>query len=212
MQDNSKEVYAQIAQFILNSSASSMLTNSSRNRLENFDYASYANFRYDENTKSQTEATIDIDIQPGSYEPVVDECGNEFTKLHIENIGVSWPSHGSSNVDICKSRLNFYSQIVQLAEEIQAKFGNVEIYELYQTKEESDKRKSESAALAIHVKLDAYFLNHSVKKHLRVNQFRHLCHSTDPVPAPVGTYYLTYGPKSYEVEVGETLTKFTRTA
>ncbi len=124
-----------------------------------------------------------------------DSNGNKWTK-HQVRCTVNYPSYGSGDIPLVKSRLALVNSVVELAEKIHNEFSFY-VYSLLETRADAEQKELQKQVKVLQQKVDKIILE-LPRSHMRVNAEKLIADKVDLTP---GTYEGSVGPKRYRLEV-----------
>ena len=182
--DNHKQVFAQVASFIL-ANAPEGLRKNDRQCLqdivagENRDYA-YIDWRRDAGCNSESSMTIRLERvdglseeeNNGRYGRYKDEEGNIWGKYAIVAV-VSWPCYGAATYEHNLERLTLMSEVNEFAKRVMSEFSQ-EVWTLLETKQERELREETLRAQALELRVTELVESMHERRAMRIGSVRRI--------------------------------------
>ena len=141
--------------------------------------------------------TLNVDFNHSYTQRITQpETGDDFCPVDLQ-VGVNWPSHGSTAPFLAGKRLNFYRDIVQLGTRIQEACKATDVMMLVQTQADKDAEEKERD-VAGEVELLRKIVASGPIAHMRVGSLRTMSEYTK-IKFPLGHHTVSIGKKVYEV-------------
>jgi hypothetical protein len=153
--------------------------------------------------RADTEVSIDIDADVNFGDKLAEqraENGDDYYPANIK-IDLSWPSHGSRSPRATADMIKLYSEAVELAKEIEAKFGQEPIWFLLHTKAEREAREAKEAQKELDNQVRALIASHNSR--MRVGQAKAIFGAES---LPEGDYEQEVAKKAFKVTKGPAMT------
>ena len=159
--------------------------------------------------RADTEVRIDvsIDVPFGDKDTEkLDEKGDEYYAANLK-VDINWPSHGSRSPQAAGEMVKLYSEAVELAKEIEAKFGQEPIWFLLNTKAEREAKEAKKAQEVLENQIRTLIASNS--SHMRVGQVKVI---SGAASLPEGSYEQEVAKKKFTLSRSSDKALLTRLA
>lgn len=127
-----------------------------------------------------------------------DDEGNQYLPYKV-TVTCNWPSHGSTDPATSMARLKLYQEVVNLAADIQAEFGDQVLWILASTRKQREEAARKKAEQELQERVTRTIKNN--RKGMRVGSIIHVTQMIESLP--VGKHKAQVDGKYYELTVTE---------